>query len=252
MVLFLTQAGFAWGYEEQRVIEYDRSQPLIVIHIPKAAGTTSQKIFQSWYGEGFLRHYFNEKNGEMPKKYDLWGMHRTEKPILLHGHFNKLRGFGVEDYYPAVKQFVTILRDPFELTVSSYFYRRKTGSNWKDQSRIPKEEIATYLMNEKINMLNHFPKEITMENYKDLIEEHFIEIGITEYLHESMRRIAHKLNFHYNEKLLGHYNATERGQEVPGYLRAIFMEKNSLEFAVYDHVLQRFKHVTPMHNEQVM
>ncbi|RLA47891.1 MAG: hypothetical protein DRQ97_05235 [Gammaproteobacteria bacterium] len=219
---------------------YDQNKPLIVIHVPKAAGTTSEKIFQKWYGEGFLRHYFNEQTGEMPPKYDLIRMHSNKKPILLHGHFNKLRGFGVENYYPEVDQFVTILRDPFELTLSHYFYTKKVGSNWKDKSRIPDKKLEEFIINAKPNMLNHFPREVTQSNYKEIIEEYFIEIGITERLSESMKWIAYKLNFHYDETLLEHSNATERNEKIPGDLREKFVEKNQLEFNVYDYALQRF------------
>lgn len=219
--------------------EYDRSQPLIVIHVPKAAGTSSQKIFQNWFGEGFLRHYFNEQTGEMPDKHDLFGIHTVNKPLLLHGHFNRLRNFGVEDYYPEAKQFITILRDPFELTVSHYFYTRKNTSNWKDQSRVPTNTLREYLLNTKPNMLNHFPREMSLNNYKEVIEDNFIDIGITEYLGESMKRIASKLNLPYDSALLGHYNVTERDQEVPDQLRDMFIENNQLEFAVYDYALEK-------------
>lgn len=220
--------------------KYDRGQPLIVIHIPKAAGTTAQQMFKAWYGDGYLGHYFNERTGQMPRKYDLFRMHSVQRPILVHGHFNKLRKFGVEDYYPECRQFITILRDPFELAVSSYFFTRKVGSKWKDQSRIPGESIAEYLANSKPNMLNHFPREVTHDNYKEIIEEFFIEIGITEHLSESMRRIARKLEQPYDPTLLGHHNATERDQEVPSQLRERFVESNPLEFELYGYVLRRF------------
>lgn len=220
---------------------YDRNQPLIVIHVPKAAGNSSQKFFQTWYGDGFLRHYFNEPKGLMPQKYDLGTLHSSDKPIVLHGHFNKLRNFGVEDYYPEIKQFVTILRDPFELTISSYFYTKKVGPNWIDKTRIPKEEeIEKFLTNAKPNMLNHFPRVINDKNYKDIIEEYFIEIGITECLRDSMNWIAYKLGMPYNDAILGHYNATERDQDIPCHLKELFIEKNKLEFDVYNYALKKF------------
>lgn len=221
--------------------QYDRNEPLIVIHVPKAGGSSSRRFFEQWYGNGFLRHYFNEPKGKMPEKYDLFGLHTADKPIVLHGHFNKLRNFGVEDYYPDIKQFVTILRDPFELTISGYFYTRKKGLSWKDRSRIPNEEdVEKYLISAKPNMLNHFPREITKDNYKDIIEEYFIEIGITEHLGDSMKWIAHKLGMPYEEAMLGHHNTTERDQEVPGYLRDLFVERNQLEFDVYTYALEKF------------
>jgi len=219
--------------------QFDPDHPLIVIHVPKAAGSSSRRIFEAWFEEGFLTHYFSEADGSMPKKHDIFRMHTQEKPICLHGHFNRLRKFGVQDYYPEAKQFITILRDPFELTISHYFYTKKVGDTWLDQTRIPKEEIINHLLSSKPNMLNHFPRDVTFENYKDIIEEFFIEIGITEYLNTSMQKIANKLNFPYNPKLLGHHNATERDQEIPSDFRDIFIEKNPLEFAVYDYALKK-------------
>ena len=176
----------------------------------------------------------------MPKKYDLFGMHSANRAIVLHGHFNKLRNFGVEDYYPEIKQFITILRDPFELIISHYFDTRKFGSNWKDKTRIPTSDVEKHLIKAKPNMLNHFPREVTTANYKDIIEEYFIEIGITEHLRNSIRWIAYKLNMHYDEALLDHHNATERDQHVPDYLRDLFIENNQLEFDVYNYALERF------------
>lgn len=219
---------------------YDINQPLIVIHIPKTAGTSTEQIFRGWFGDGFLRHYFDEVKSKMPEKYDLLKMHSREKPILLHGHFNKLRHFGIEDYYPEVSQFITVLRDPFEQLVSSYFYKRRVGSDWKDQSRIPLAGLRDYLLNTNPPMLNHFPGEVTMDNYKDIIETLFIEIGITEYLDESMRRIAKKLNLEYNPITLQRMNSSKRDQEVPYALREEFIEKNPLEFAVYRYVLEKY------------
>lgn len=220
--------------------EYDPNEPLIVIHVPKAAGVSSREFFQTWYGKGFLTHYPNERKGKLPKKYDLFGKHSSNRPVVLHGHFNKLRKFGVEDYYPDVNQFITILRDPLELTISNYFYLRKIGASLKDKTHIPVDNIEKYLLNTKPNMLNHFPREVTKENYKDIIEEYFIEIGITEHLRDSMKWIACKLDKNFDEKLLGHHNATDRDQDVPEYLRELFIEKNPLEFEVYNYALEKF------------
>jgi len=220
---------------------YDKDQPLIVIHVPKAAGTSSRKFFQNWYGDGFLTHYYNEHTGELPQKHDLFGLHNANRPILLHGHFNKLRGFGVEDYYPDVKQFVTILLDPFEATISGYFYIRSNSLNWKNKSRVLSvDNIEEYLIHAKSGMLNHFPREVDKNNFKDILEEYFVEVGITEYLEDSMKCIARKLGKPYDGAMLGVHNATKRDQDVPSYLRDLFVERNQLVFDVYNYALERF------------
>ncbi len=220
--------------------DYDRNQPLIAIHIPKSAGTSTRAVFKSWFGGGFREHYFDENKGRMPKRHDLARIQRPDRPVVVYGHFNRRRHFGVEDYYPEVTQFVTILRDPFELVMSSYFFTRKVGRTWKDRSRVPTAKLSEHILSATPNMLNHFPREVTMANYKELIEEYFIDIGTMETLHDSVHRIARKLGMPFEPKMLGHLNATERNESVPASLRDLFVEKNELEYAVYNYVVERF------------
>jgi len=219
---------------------YNKAKPLIVIHIPKAAGTSTREIFKLWFKSNFHNHYYNENEGLMPPKLDLHKLHSYENPLVLHGHFNNSRGFGIEDYYPDVEQFITILRDPYEQMTSHYFYVQKFGDNWKDQSRVPASDLHAYLMSRKPNMLNHFPREMRMDNFKDIIEEYFIEIGITEKLVISLARIAGKLGFAFDEHQLQELNKTERDQAMAESFKELFIELNPLEFAVYDYVLSKY------------
>jgi len=176
----------------------------------------------------------------MPEKINLQELHSADNPLVLHGHFNKLRGFGVEDYYPGIDQFITILRDPFELLISHYFFVKKQSGNWKDQSRVPEDDLHAYLKSTKPNMLNHFPREMDLGNYKNIMDELFIEIGITEKLSISLQRIADKLGFEFDESRLQKLNVTDRDQDVPESFREHFIELNPLEFAVYEHALLRY------------
>lgn len=221
---------------------YDRNMPLIGLHIPKTAGITSKVFFQNWYGKGFLQHYFDESNGKKPQRYNLSNIcnELAPSPIMIYGHFNSIRGFGVKDYYPDITQFITIMREPFEQKISSYFFIKKTSKNWLDQSRSPEHGIEHFLINTQFNMLNHFPQKVTIDNYKEIIEKYFIEIGVTEYLNASMKRIAQKLGFPYDENMLERHNTTERNEEVPLHLKDMLREKNELEFIVYEYVSKRF------------
>jgi hypothetical protein len=220
--------------------EYDRSQPLIVIHIPKAAGTTTRQIFAKWFGEGLLLHCYDEANGRPPPQLDLHALHSTERPVVLHGHFNKQRGFGIEERYPRISQFITILRDPFERALSTYFYLRKFAAGWKDQSRMPRSGVRDFLLRTDMSMMDHFPRGITQHNYIDVIETMFIEVGVSEYLHESMRRIGEKLGMNYDPTMLGHLNATERDQSVSVELRNEFIDAHPLRYAIYNYALSKY------------
>lgn len=219
---------------------YDPSAPLIFIHVPKAAGTSVKAVFREWFGKGLVEHYYDERKGRMPERHDLDRLRMAGLSPVVYGHFNRHRGFGVEDYYPDVGQFVTVLRDPFELSVSHYYFTRRAGKEWKDRSRVPTGELAEYLMTTAPNMLQHFPRPVTPSNFKDIIEEYFVDIGFTDELDASLTRIGSKLGKSFDAAALDHLNATARDEAIPGTLRERFAEKYELEYRVYEHARKVF------------
>ena len=90
-------------------------------------------------------------------------------------------------------------------------------------------------------MLNHFPRPVTLENYRDEVGRSFIEIGFTEDLPLSMQRIAAKLGKPFKETELRHMNQSERVENVPYTLRDAFRARHPLEHAVYDFALKLFR-----------
>ena len=47
---------------------YDRSRPLIVIHVPKAAGSSFYKVLSQWFGRRLHHHRYREFKGRMPRR----------------------------------------------------------------------------------------------------------------------------------------------------------------------------------------
>lgn len=220
---------------------YDDGKPLVLIHIPKTAGVSVKEVYRGWFGERLLFHYYDGKAKKMPVRYDLAELHNKENPVFVYGHFNRSKNFGVEQYYPYIDQFITILRDPFEMAVSGYFYVRKVNQNgWRKQLKLVDGGLSEYLQKMHSGLLNFFPCEMTFDNYKEVIEEKYIEIGVTEYLDESMRRIATKLGQSYASSMLEKLNVAERDQIIPYELKDSFREKHLLEFAIYDYVLSKY------------
>ncbi|MCB0515832.1 MAG: sulfotransferase family 2 domain-containing protein [Bacteroidetes bacterium] len=114
------------------MIHYNPNDILISIHIPKCGGTSLDAILQKWFGLGLHRHYFNTRSGALPEKARLktwWGSLR--KGVCVHGHFNARKAYGVFDYYPQAKQFITVLRDPLEHLISTYYYELKVAKKRK-------------------------------------------------------------------------------------------------------------------------
>jgi hypothetical protein len=73
------------------VKDYTRSEPLIFIHTPKSGGTTTKEAFSRWFKGAFYQHYFNEVDGSMPEKIGSLSALNGKKPLVIYGHFNKLK-----------------------------------------------------------------------------------------------------------------------------------------------------------------
>lgn len=217
-----------------------------MLHVPKTGGTSVMRIFRAWFGEGFLSHYFDRGTNSMPTRHDLATAHRPERPVVVYGHFNASRGFGVADYYPQVKQFVTIVRDPFERAVSGYFYVQQQfqrGASWWEGSRPAAMTLREYLSRKSEGPpLLFSPISLTLDNYREILEMFFVEIGITEKLDESLRRIARSLAMDYDSSMLPTENRSLRTQEIPNDLRESFIERHPLEYAIYNYAAARFDH----------
>ena len=225
--------------------KYDPQKPILVSHIPKAAGTSVRELFADWYGPNLLLHY---RDGNRPPVYDLTNLPEPEKPVALYGHFTRSRGFGIEKYYPQIDQFIAIFREPLERAVSGYFFKTQNEAMRRafwGTARMSLDQYVTLGTSRFIRggpgaILNFLPKAINENNYKDFIESHFVEVGIAEQLDTSMVRIADKLGFEFDVSQLQHLNSVKRTHEVSDKAIAKFKEHNELEYKIYDYVRSKF------------
>lgn len=228
---------------------YEKEYPLISIHIPKAGGTSFTSVLRTWFGKRLYLHYFDPKHGTMPRKRNIKARflkRRFQKGVCIHGHFNKMRGFGVQDYYPEVNQFITVLRNPLELALSNYYYLKWHGNFLHKKGTASDivnkyKGVNEYLRDHNSFILYHFPFELTIENYKELLEKYFIHIGVLEDIQVSTDTLAKKLGF--PKVTIGWENRSERDEKINEVVEEDFVRRHKLEFAIYDFALQQYKEI---------
>lgn len=229
--------------------EYDGATPLIFIHVPKTAGTSVRDIFRGWFGPGLLEHYAGQ-DGTPPVRHDLAASSAADRPLAIYGHFNRHRGFGIEHYYPEVTQFATVLRDPFERALSGYCHLARHGHSSRPPLTL-RQDLRSYLQSKRRGILDFFPSFVTATNYREMIERHFIELGVMEHLGESLERMAKALKKSVDVRELPKLNVNPEPYEDLTDLREQFVCNHPLDFEIYEYARARFASSEPCRSDRV-
>lgn len=188
------------------------------------------------------------KKNTSPKKhriYKLFNRNLMRPDICIHGHFNGKRGNGVLDFYPEIDQYITILRDPFQIHLSNYFYVKRENDKafWAGKLNniiADSYDIERYLSeNKKSFILNFFPPDIDLNNYCQILEKKFVYIGVIEDLPGSIEHLAEKLGF--SHLTVPVENVSQRTEEIPHGARDEFIKNNPLEMAIYEYAIEKYK-----------
>lgn len=223
--------------------KYDPEIPLISLHIPKCGGQSVKYILRKWFGKNFLTHYF-QTNNRMPDKYNF------SNKICIHGHFNNFKGFGAKQYYPEASQFITFIRDPLEIAISNYFFWKRVARKRQLELRIIEEggchdykDIDEFFIKRpQSNIFKFIPFIINENNYKDIVKNEFVYIGITKYLRDSINILSKILQFPMLE--VERINASKRDEILSKDIKQKFINENRFAFKFYYHIesiFERFK-----------
>lgn len=175
---------------------YDPGQPLISLHVPKTAGMSFLETLRGWYGPQLHLHY-RADDGAPPARV------APGPGDCVHGHFNRLRGIGALDYYPEARQFIVMLRDPFDRFVSLWRYlhfQRRHGvavpaldddpdfGAWLDRRAATPPEADPF------SFLAQLPWPIdAIRPDAAFDDERFLAVGLTERFDDSLAMMARAL-----------------------------------------------------------
>ncbi|MEH7380573.1 sulfotransferase family 2 domain-containing protein [Bacillus sp. JJ1533] len=160
----------------------NKEEVLIFMHIPKSAGTTMRSIIKQQYSENEvcnLRYIENENSLETIRCF--YG----HKPFGIHQKLLKSKSY----------TYITMLRDPIEHVISTYYYilRKPKNSMHNVIKNMSFEEFITNNSEEfRLRTSNRQTRYASGENPPDLgrakenLAKHFSVVGITEMFDESV------------------------------------------------------------------
>ena len=228
------------------MIPYRRNRELISIHIPKCAGTSFTNVLREWFWPGFHAHYIaHDQGGRLPGrarlfKRALFSMRMTG--MCIHGHFEDEAH--VFDYYPKASQFITVIRDPLEMQLSLYWDHKRRLEEfgtlyWKGE---PVEmefggDINRWVAERPNYLLQFFPWDLNQDNFRRVLGQHFVHIGIAEDLQDSINRMADKLGKPALDVPV--LNQSPRSEEPTLDAVNTFKARHPLEYAIYDWVREQ-------------
>ena len=167
------------------MVTYDPTIPLTFIHVFKTAGLATTDVFRHWFKDRLLRHYGpNTTNTNAivkltTKQYNL------PTHTCVYGHFSTLHQ-ATNIFDTPNKQCIMMVRDPWERAKSAYFYHKCKGT--------PKTNSLEQFI--KVTYVGY--KELTQftpeDDYKEIIDKHFIYVGLLNDLNTSIKNIATLIN----------------------------------------------------------
>ncbi len=230
---------------------YNPDEPIIYTHIPKCAGTSVVRLLTEWFGPSYHKLNQDERQDILLPKVETRDADGRWLPNVkcIHGHFNHGRGYGLPYYYPEITQYFTILRDPFDLIVSMYFFakgRSKEGRFWFRGEQVDFSKlypsVTEYVKDYPYWLFHHLPQDVTLVNYRDVLPNRFVYMGIFEEMDATLRNLAKILG--KPARALPQMNVSNYDEKVPESLREQFYRDYPLLKQVYDFALASHREIS--------
>ena len=230
---------------------YDPGRPLFSLHVPKTAGTSFRNDLETWFGPANMAFHYRGDQGEPPARADL------RPGLCVHGHFNRLRGIGVRQYYPQADQFIVFLRDPFDRFVSNWRYLHfQIRSGVAVPAFVDRPDLATWLDRRRralettgedpFSFLAQLADPVDAAAPETAFGQQYLAVGVTERYVQSVELFAAVLGKDPPSEVRRLNLATEAHRdgdpdEARPDLRQAYEHAFPLEYAVYEAAVARLE-----------
>mgnify|MGYP001262791252 CR=1 FL=1 len=204
-------------------------------HIPKTAGTTLNYIFQKNFGGNLI--------SVIHRKGSNYTYSALKNDSILYKHANCISGHSLKpfiDYkeYNSKLEWITFLRDPIKRFVSQYIHQQ-TG-NLSNYKMGVEEWAAKYARSNW--QVKWIAGEEDLEAAKQIINERFKFIGITEKFDESLEILSSVFNLDvsYSKPKMVVRDNELKNSLLLDKKHSLFEEQNELDIKLYNYVLEKY------------
>jgi len=214
---------------------------LIFVHVPKAAGTTLQRVIDDRYPRRKVLTFADPEEAEAA----LARMTEAERDEIeaVKGHVH----FGVHRYFRRPARYVTMLRHPVARIASHYRYARSNSSHYLhdevvgrnlDLAGYAASDLSDELQDGQLRMFSARarelapPDEAALEEAKRMLEHEFAVVGLTERFDESLLLMQESLGWttpYYARENESRGSLPKLSEEALAAIEAA----NPLDFALY-------------------
>jgi hypothetical protein len=242
---------------------------VIFLHIPKTAGTTLKHILKLKYLSSCPSYFFNHRH--VLGYYNIYeheeriqcikNLSKTQrrKVSYFEGHY----GYGVHKLFPQRSLYITLLRDPLERMLSTYYHFQDPIN--REMHNLPKNVSlmkllsygqsfnahffdnaqVRYLAGEDGNFIEEEPNKLNpemLEVAKSRLSQNNLIFGLTEHFDESLLLFQRKLGWTSPFYVSSNVSKIRKNAEQPSGDEIDLIKKlNKLDIKLYQYALNKFE-----------
>ncbi|WP_332694886.1 sulfotransferase family 2 domain-containing protein [Halalkalibacter lacteus] len=209
---------------------------VIFIHIPKTGGLTLRRILDNQYPK-HERYRFPKTK---PNPFYKLTKNELNSINCLYGHFK----YGIHSKLTKPFTYITVLRDPVERVISTYFFILQNSKN-RMHHTVKQMTFEEFVASDHSPVSNHQTRFVSGKSIPDLevakknLEKHFAVVGITEMYAQSIFLMSKHLgwnNVQYTKKNITKHRLKQNdfSKETIELIR----KKNELDIKLYEYAKQ--------------